>query len=447
MNYHEILGVNEDASYEEIARSFRIFVKKYHLEKNKLPGATTKFFKVYQAFTQLNTGNQKDANAINENETEYVKIQREKTVQAAEICSGKLRKNKVEELLIKAKAAAMLLLLGAALVFAPFVYEHFHTDMDFYKATGFMSIPGIPDSGSYDAILIGENHMSAQNYDIELDLIKYYYSQGIRDFVLECGFADALFIQYYFDTGDEECLEYLFRISGSALSPLNSGRVIFYRNIRQWNSHLDEKIRIHGFDIEHHFQESGGAAIWFFILRKYEDLDDIPFIKNAPGSFHDFTADFYNNSERYSSLDPEDRALLERIIFGINQKEAYNYLERGPSKRKIFEQRAIYREQAIIENFREILVKTGGRKVLAIMGYYHSSLTGNAKYLLSEMQFPSVSTNQSCLANVLKDEIKIASIVLRSVRNSKRWPYYIRIQGWELTGPHISPYVWGRPYR
>ena len=110
------------------------------------------------------------------------------------------------------------------------------------------------------------------------------------------------------------------------------------------------------------------------------------------------------------------------------------------SKRENYKRSAILRERFMADNFRNIVHITEGKKVFAIMGYMHSSMTGRAIYTLSEKQFPWLTTDQPCLANTLKYELRIASIVLRTFKNPNKWPYFIRIRGWKLSEPYRSAY-------
>jgi len=307
-------------------------------------------------------------------------------------------------------------------------------------------LPEAPDLAYYDAVFVGENHFSAQIYENELDLMKYYYSLGIRDFAFECSFGEALFFQYYFESGDEECLEYLTRFpAGGRISYQNVERGNFYRSIYQWNSGLEDKITIHGFDIEYDSYGTGAASIWFFILRKYDPIEGIPVI-TAEGNAYNLIDDFRNNWERYSALSSEDMELFGEILVSIEQGELSNSWNQKFSKLGNLKKSALLREQFMALNFRSILRNTQGRKVLAIMGYFHSSLTGKTICPLNERQFPYVFLDEPCMANVLKDEIKIASIVLRTTKNPEKWPYFIRIHGWKLAEPKKTRYKGNWPY-
>lgn len=447
MNYYGILGVTQNASYEEIDNSYRILAKKYYLENNKSPNAQAVFFNVYDAYMILT--DKETRKTYDENFQDYyerinkeIEKGKQKIRDFSEIKCRKFTKRNLWKI---STVVMIIILTGSFFLFSSFM-EFTNIDKKYNKDIGYMIIPNIPDINNYDAFFIGENHMSAQNFEIEFNLMKYYYSCGIRDFLFECGFADALFKQYYLDSGDEECFQYLFRNSGGRLSPRNSGSVDFFRKIYQWNSTLPEKIRIHGFDIEHDFFDTGSAALWFFVLRKYKDIEGIPFINNAPGLYFEFINDFKENRQRYSSIDSEDMKLFERIIKGMNQGEIYNSTTWSKPSIAVNKERAAFREISMIENLREIIDETAGKKIFAIMGYYHSSLSGNTRYLLSDKQFPSIVTSQPSLANVLKNEIKIASIVLRSSKNKYRWPYFIRIQGWKLAKPYESKYAGNWPY-
>lgn len=52
-DYYEILGVNKEATKQEIHRAFRQKAKKYHPDKNKEPGAQEEFMKIFKAYETL----------------------------------------------------------------------------------------------------------------------------------------------------------------------------------------------------------------------------------------------------------------------------------------------------------------------------------------------------------------------------------------------------------
>lgn len=52
-DYYEILGVNKDATKQEIHRAFRQKAKKYHPDKNKEKGAEEEFMKIFKAYETL----------------------------------------------------------------------------------------------------------------------------------------------------------------------------------------------------------------------------------------------------------------------------------------------------------------------------------------------------------------------------------------------------------
>lgn len=287
----------------------------------------------------------------------------------------------------------------------------------------------LPDLNRYDAIFVGEYHNMKENFDIELYLMKYYYSFGVRDFLFEFGYGHTLLLQYYIETGDEECLQVLFKnIKGTAAC--NQEAYKFFKDIYSWNSTLDEKIKLYGFDVEHQYS-TGIAAIWFFILKKYNRIEGIPSITTL-GTRADLINDFKNNKYRYSIINEDDKLLFERLILSSEQAEIY-YQNRYINNN--------VRELYMIDNLREFISNNKNKIFFAIMGLAHSSLTGNAI---------DTSTNKytqiPCLANVLKNEIKIASIALRQNPKPIEWPYTIKINENLRTTSYESVYNGNWPY-
>jgi hypothetical protein len=126
----------------------------------------------------------------------------------------------------------------------------------------------------------------------------------------------SLLVQHYIDTGNEECLEVIMRnLRGTPA--YNQERYNFYKELYRWNSTLKQKIKVHGFDIEHQ-DSSAQAAIYFFILKNHPQIEGIPGI-TTPGYIQDFVNDFKNNKGRYSGIKADDLRLYEKIITNIEQ--------------------------------------------------------------------------------------------------------------------------------
>jgi len=278
----------------------------------------------------------------------------------------------------------------------------------------------IPDINNYDAIFIGENHTHSENFHVQIRLMKHYYAQGVRDFAFEAGYADTLFFQHYIDTGDEECLEFLFRANMGTFG-CSREAFDFYRELYKWNSGLGEKIKFHGFDVEQK-PVTGIAAIWFFVLRNYEQYKNIPLATSQDRL--NFIQNYNYNTHRYSELDAKDKYLLERIMMGIGQAvQVYlnNYYNEA------------LRAQYMTDNFSEILSENKDRKIFAIMGSWHAASTGFVR-------------NTPSMANALKDEIRIASVSIGQTGYKEIWPYIIPINTKRKVTPFTSAYKGNWPY-
>jgi len=304
-------------------------------------------------------------------------------------------------------------------------------------AAPYENIPALSD---YDAIFIGENHFNSANAMVQLDLIKYYYGQGLRDLAMEDAYLDILFLQYYLDTGNEECLEAIFRAKQGG-NGCHHERYNFWKELCRWNLTLDEKITLHGFDADSGYYDCFLPAVWFFISQKYPGIQGIPGMTvGAGGSLwnwetlmydaEDLVADFRTNKGRYASLSDEDMKTLEKIIASFEQLRALDTTM--PPGREWNN----WRERLMIDNFRGIMEETGGRKVLAIMGSRHSDLTGGT----------DTGPVDYSMASVLKDELNIASVVLREAPDPLRFQYHIRIDESKKTTPYVSTYNGNWPF-
>ena len=123
--------------------------------------------------------------------------------------------------------------------------------------------------------------------------------------------------------------------------------------------------------------------------------------------------------------------MFERIITSIEQGINWYATETQDGTLD-----AVKREQYMIGNFREILNNTKGRKIFAIMGWGHASLNG-------PNGGPPIGFT---MASVLKNEIRIASIVLRQQADPNSWQYIIRINENLKTTPFNSTYTGNWPW-
>jgi hypothetical protein len=282
----------------------------------------------------------------------------------------------------------------------------------------------IPTLDNYDVIFAGERHDNRENYEVYPKLMKYYYSLGVRDFAFEYGYGSTLLLQYYIDTGNEECLEVILRnLKGTAACTQDMYN--FYKELYRWNSTLTQKIKVYGFDVWPLYYIDIAAA-YNSVLKKYPQIEGIPGI-TTPCSSQDFVNDFKNNRGRYSVLSAEDMKLYERIVTSIEQGINCYATQQDDE----------LRENYLIANFRQILNDTRGRKIFATMGAYHASLNWKAG------DSPAIGFT---MASVLKNEKRIASIVLGQQSDTDRWQYTIIINENLKTTPYNPTYTGNWPW-
>jgi molecular chaperone DnaJ len=67
-SYYEILGVNEDASFQDLAEKFRVLAVTYHPQKNtnRLAEANFKLCQICEAFEVLSTRKSVHHNLLND---------------------------------------------------------------------------------------------------------------------------------------------------------------------------------------------------------------------------------------------------------------------------------------------------------------------------------------------------------------------------------------------
>jgi len=323
------------------------------------------------------------------------------------------------------------LVMFAILLALCFIF--FSCDADTTPGTNVVApYDNLPDLRFYDAIFVGEVHDNRQNKEIQLSLIKYYYSQGIRDFAFEGRPCSLLLLDYYVETGNEECLAFIGRDKFTMHDEGQEG-YNFWKDLHNWNSTLDEKIKIHSFDTQANLCEHMFAALWLFILRNYPDIKGVPHMPPPrSGSVwlkdeaRDLVNDFRKNKERYSALNAKDMNLMEKIIEGAEKG-----LFSGTWEDREYH---VIREQYMASNIREIRRNNNGRKILAVMGSAHSSFTKSA--------FAGLPS----LAAILKNEMRIASLVLRGAPDTAQWPFTIIVDESLKATPFVSAYTGNWPY-
>ena len=107
--------------------------------------------------------------------------------------------------------------------------------------------------GTYRVILTGEVHGISENYDIELQLIKYLTQHwNMRYLLCEMGMGESLYLDYYLQTGDAAILDDIMRQLKDTASGTSAYRA-FLQKLFAYNHELPEDRKVHaaGVDVDH----------------------------------------------------------------------------------------------------------------------------------------------------------------------------------------------------
>lgn len=107
--------------------------------------------------------------------------------------------------------------------------------------------------GTYRVILTGEVHGISENYDIELQLIKYLNQHwDMRYLLCEMGMGESLYLDHYLQTGDAADLDDIMRQLKDTASGTSAYRA-FLQKLFAYNRGLPEDRKVHavGVDVDH----------------------------------------------------------------------------------------------------------------------------------------------------------------------------------------------------
>lgn len=107
--------------------------------------------------------------------------------------------------------------------------------------------------GAYRVILTGEVHGISENYDIELQLIKYLNQHwDMRYLLCEMGMGESLYLDHYLQTGDAAVLDDIMRQLKDTASGTSTYRA-FLQELFAYNRELPEDRKVHavGVDVDH----------------------------------------------------------------------------------------------------------------------------------------------------------------------------------------------------
>lgn len=111
------------------------------------------------------------------------------------------------------------------------------------------------DVHNYEVFLSGENHTMAKSETLKKEIFTYLNKKaGVKNIIEELGFCNALLLNEYIQTGNEEYLRDFMNETKETMA-YTKEKYEFYTWLYKYNSRLDEnsKISIYGLDIEHNF--------------------------------------------------------------------------------------------------------------------------------------------------------------------------------------------------
>lgn len=253
----------------------------------------------------------------------------------------------------------------------------------------------ISDFNKYKVYLIGENHATQKNTDVELFWIKLLNNtQKVNYIFYEFGYADAQLVNLYLKSGNEIYINKIFENLASSFAD-SEDVLIFFREIYKYNKTVasEQQLKFIGIDIQHQNQ----TALYYLNIL-LPDNQPPELIAKSIERLKRYNKTPYSNQElkslalsikkhraEYSQYLGNNMTNFELTITNILQGLTYYQLYDNNNEYKS----AKIREQYLINNFITLYnTLSSSYKSLGIFGSYHTFLhNGNmASYLNQNYQ-------------------------------------------------------------
>lgn len=254
----------------------------------------------------------------------------------------------------------------------------------------------ISDFNKYKAYLIGENHATQKNTDVELFWLKLLNkTQKVNYIFYEFGYADAQLVNLYLKSGNEFYINKIFENLASSFAD-SDDVLVFFREVYKYNKTLpdEQQLRFVGVDVQHQFQ----TALYYLNVLLPDNLPPIS-IKKQIERLKRYNKTPYNNQEikelalsikknrsEYNNYLGQNMANFELTVANIMQGLTYYQLYDNNKEYMS----AKIREQYLIDNFIHICnTLPPSHKILGIFGSYHTFLhNGNMASYLNRNYYP-----------------------------------------------------------
>ena len=225
---------------------------------------------------------------------------------------------------------------------------------------------------------VGEAHGTVKSYEMYLYLLKYFVEVGdVKYVLLEGGYSEGQYLNYYLDTGDESVLEYIFDKKRKTISSTMEKYNLF-KNIYEYNLTLseDKKIQFVGIDIEN---ENIAIKYLNSLIPKSEILH----------SSIDELIKIVTGMSRHNYIEESAKALE---ILKANENEIKNYLGDNyfnfsfTLRNLSVSKGQFYREELLINNFIELYEQLPDGKYFGQYGGAHTNLHPTTRSFASHLQ-------------------------------------------------------------